>query len=87
MWQQEIIDNPRLPLAVYREVAAHLQLVEGVGVEWLPQTSREFDYLQSQVGGLLIRYPSNLDAASRERLDAILAHYARHYGISRTRPG
>lgn len=45
---------PRLPLAVYREIAAHLQAIDGVRTGLLPQTSREFDYLQSQVGGLWI---------------------------------
>jgi len=38
---------PGLPLAVYREVAAHLQQVEGVETGLLPQTAQRFDYTQS----------------------------------------
>jgi len=33
---------PGLPLAVYREVAAHLQQVEGVETGLLPQTAQRF---------------------------------------------
>ena len=72
--------SPRLPLAVYREVAAHLRQIEGVNTGLLPQTSKEFDYLQSQVGGVWIRY--NADAADRcqPQVEAILTYYGERYG-------
>lgn len=69
------ISSPELPLAVYREIAAHLRQVEGVEVSLIPQTAQVFDYYQSQIGSLRIQYkdPSNL--ASRERVKQILAYY------------
>lgn len=69
-----------LQLAVYREVAAHLRQVPGVEADIIPQTSQQFDYNQSQVGGLWIRYTDASDAASRERVNQILAYYQNHYG-------
>jgi len=78
--KREKVARARVPLAVYRELAAHLQQVRGVAVEILPQASQEFDYLQSQVGGLLLRYPAGLEASETQNLEAILASYARRYG-------
>jgi hypothetical protein len=69
-----------LPLAVYREVAAHLRQVEGVSTELLPQHSQQFDYLESQVGGLWIHYKELADLSSRHRVDQILAYYGDRYG-------
>ena len=74
------ICSPRLPLAVYREVKAHLRQVEGVEVELLPQTSLQFDYLQSQVGGIDLRYTEAATAQSVERVGQILAYYGDRYG-------
>lgn len=71
---------PRLPLAVYREVRAHLRQVAGVEVELLPQTSAEFDYLQSQIGGLEIRYTQTATATSVQQVGQILAYYGDRYG-------
>lgn len=69
-----------LPLAIYREIAAHLQQVSGVHTELLPQTSQQFDYQQSQVGSLQIRYDSEIEPAGRQRVDQILAYYSDRYG-------
>jgi hypothetical protein len=79
---QEIqeIACPNLPLAVYREVAAHLRQVTGVEAELLPQQSQVFDYRQSQIGGLKLRYTSEADAASQQRGQQILAYYGNRYG-------
>ncbi|MGE5658405.1 MAG: hypothetical protein ACM37W_17510 [Actinomycetota bacterium] len=71
---------PKLPLAVYREVAAHLRQVEGVQIGLIPQQSQQFDYSQSQVGGLWIEYPQGTALESRERVDRILAYYSDRYG-------
>lgn len=77
--------NRTLPLAVYREVAAHLRQVEGVQVRLLPQTSQTFDYLDSQVGGLWLEYPvesppSQQDQQRRQRVDQILTYYGDRFG-------
>jgi hypothetical protein len=66
---------------MYREVAAHLRQVKGVDAGLLPQTSQQFDYNQSQVGGLWIKYADTCDSVSRERVNQILAYYQNRYGI------
>jgi hypothetical protein len=70
-----------LPLAVYREVAAHLRQVKGVDVGLMPQTSGQFDYKESQIGGLWIQYGLDAEANSRERVQQILAYYQNRYGV------
>jgi hypothetical protein len=69
-----------LPLAVYREIAAHLRQVTGVQAGLLAQRSQEFEYLKSQVGGLWIRYQPEADEASHLRVEQILAYYGDRYG-------
>jgi hypothetical protein len=71
--------SPQLPLAVYQEVAAHLRQVTGVETGLLPQRSQQFDYLQSQVGGLWIQFTDQADLSSRHRVDQILAYYGDRY--------
>lgn len=75
----------RLPLAVYREMAAHLRQVEGVKTDLLPQTATNFDYLQSQVGGLKIVYPSESSIVKgccsiELKVKSIIRHYENKYG-------
>jgi len=75
----------RLPLAVYREIAAHLRQVEGVKTDFLPQTATNFDYLQSQVGGLNIVYPSDSSIEQPSfsieiKVKSIIRHYENKYG-------
>jgi hypothetical protein len=69
---------PHLPLAVYREVVAHLRQVDGVEVGLIPQQSQEFDYLQSQIAGLWL----DCTTASTDiaKVETILAYYAQRYG-------
>ena len=74
------IKFPRLPLAVYREIAAHLRQVEGVDTGLYPATFEQFDYNQSQVGGLWIQYAPTAGLESRELVDQILAYYQDRYG-------
>lgn len=69
----------RLPLAVYYEIAAHLRQLSGIRVEILPQTDPQFDYLQSQVGGLSIDY-SELSVVDRTKATEILDYYHQRYG-------
>jgi hypothetical protein len=70
-----------LPLAIYREVAAHLGQVGGVEVSLLPQRSPQFDYYLSQVDSLQIRHPDSLSDDDRKRLEQILAYYSDRYGV------
>lgn len=73
----------RLPLAVYREAAAHLKQLESIDVAFIPQTSTEFDYLQSQVGGLQLTpqlSSTPADGLVSDRLVEILQHYAQRFG-------
>ena len=74
------IQFPGLPLAVYREIAAHLRQVEGVETGLYPSSSEQFDYNQSQVGGLWIQYAQTTDPQSREQVAKILAYYRNRYG-------
>lgn len=83
---------PELPLAVYREVAAHLRQVESVeaGLIYRPLNDPQgkFDYRQSQIQALWIAYPEDLsgDCALRistadrnSQIQAILDYYAQRY--------
>lgn len=65
--------SPGLPLAVYREVVAHLQQIPGVDVELLRQQSPEFDYTQSQVAGMRIRHADQ--ATCYAQVERVLAYY------------
>ncbi|MEH2324556.1 MAG: hypothetical protein V7K32_13465 [Nostoc sp.] len=79
METKEKIEFAGLPLAVYREIAAHLHQVEGVEVDLIPQLSQEFDYNQSQIGGLSISCTANSGSESRQRVHQILAYYQNRY--------
>ena len=81
---QDKIEFSGLPLAVYREIAAHLRQVLGVEVGLMPQTSLEFDYNQSQVSGLWISWTPTADAESRERFKQIVAYYQNRYKLPGT---
>lgn len=81
---KEQITYPQLPLAVYREIAAHLRQIDGVNAVLIPYSPEEdqqqqFDYARSQIKGLAIEYSDTLDLQSRERKDEILTYYARRY--------
>jgi len=78
--RSEILCYPNLPLAVYREIAAHLCQLEGVGVKLLPATNTEFDYAHSQVGGLQVNYPDSLTPGDGQQLTAIIEFYGARYG-------
>ncbi|MCZ2200541.1 hypothetical protein [Cylindrospermopsis raciborskii] len=70
------IEFPCLPLAVYREIAAHLCQVKGVHVELVTQTSPEFDYHQSQIKSLYISWQPDSDS---QRIQQILGYYQNRY--------
>jgi hypothetical protein len=77
--QRTKLSSDRLPLALYREVAAHLRQVEGVKTGLLPQQSKTFDYLQSQVGGLWIEVNQELNPQAQTQIQSILDYYAQKY--------
>lgn len=78
--RQYQISCPHLPLAVYRELVAHLLQVAGVEVDLLPQRSQQFDYLQSQVGGVSIQLTPKAGATAQCRVKQILGYYSDRYG-------
>lgn len=78
---------PRLPLAVYREIAAHLRQVTGVETGLTPQQSQQFDYYQSQVGSLWLQYAEDVELAGRQQVDRILAYYSNRYGALEVKRG
>ena len=69
-----------LPLAVYREVAAHLSQVDGVKTGLISQRSPKFDYSQSQIESLQIQVLDSAPLASQGRVEQILAYYGDRYG-------
>ncbi len=74
------VRSPQLPLAIYREVAAHLRQVTGVEARLITQSSQEFDYNLSQVGSLWIEGADDLPPACWEQVEKILTHYGDRYG-------
>jgi hypothetical protein len=81
METKEKVEFTGLPLAVYREVAAHLRQVEGVEVELIPQSSPQFDYNQSQIAGLWISVSPDSGSMSQQRVEQILAYYRDRYTV------
>lgn len=73
---KEQIIYPDLPYAIYREIATHLQQVNGVQTSLVPQDSKSFDYQQSQIKALVIQYYSEF----KPQIEAILNYYASRYG-------
>lgn len=68
-----------LPLAVYREIAAHLCQVEEVETKLLQASTPEFNYNDSQVESLQIQLPV-ANQQSREQVEEILAYYQNIFG-------
>ncbi len=79
---------PQLPLAVYREVAAHLRQIIGVKAGLIVRSSdsgsEKFDYAQSQIAALWLEYPQDLDAKKKKRIDEILDYYGQRYRLWET---
>ncbi len=73
------IHNHKIPLAVYREIAAHLRQVEGIAVAYLTPIDREFSYTESQIGGLEITGANLLTDSAKIRIDSLLKYYADRY--------
>lgn len=71
---------PNLSLTKYREIAAHLQQVDGIKVDLISQTSSHFDYNQSQIEALLLSYTEDFQFKDKERVEEILNYYAEIHG-------
>lgn len=69
---QYAVRFPGMPLATYREVAAHLRSLSGVTVELEWNTASTFQYTDSQIGSMRLTLD---EAADSDRLRAILQHY------------
>jgi hypothetical protein len=80
---QERYTYPKLPLAVYREIVAHLHQVIGVdaGLITKPLTGNQepFDYSASQIEALWLEYAQDLAVESKQQIKAILDYYGKRY--------
>jgi hypothetical protein len=75
---QKEISYPDLPLAIYTEIAAHLEQVDGLTVELIPEDRLDFAYHHSQLKGLRIQTQS--DPQELPLLQSILDYYNELYG-------
>lgn len=73
--RRKITYNPDIALAVYRELASHLEQIDEVNVALFWQESTEFSYLGSQIGGFWLSYPQNLSAQSHVLVENVLNYY------------
>ena len=69
-----------MPLAIYRELVAHLRQVDSVQTGLVPPEATPFDYRASQIGGLWLRYDDNVTQADRDRTRSILNYYTQRFG-------
>lgn len=73
--RSKVVYSPDIALAMYRELASHLEQIEDVKVELFWQESTEFSYLGSQIGGLWLSYPQTIQSQSQALIQNILNHY------------
>lgn len=71
----KITYDPDIALAMYRELASHIEQIEEVSVELFAQESQEFSYLGSQIGGMCLTYPETLTTQTQHLIKNILNHY------------
>ncbi|NJO85683.1 MAG: hypothetical protein HC818_02660 [Synechococcaceae cyanobacterium RM1_1_27] len=69
---QYAVRFPGMPLATYREVAAHLRSLSGVTIDLEWNTAATFQYTDSQIGSMRLTLAEAVDL---DRLRAILQHY------------
>ncbi len=70
-----IIYNPEIALAMYRELASHIEQIENVTTELVWQESTGFSYLGSQIGGMWLTCNQKMSAQSEILIKNILNHY------------
>jgi hypothetical protein len=71
----KIVYSPDIALAMYRELASHLEQIGDVSAELFWQESAEFSYLGSQIGGVWLTYPQSIPEQSQVLIKNILNHY------------
>ncbi len=71
----KIVYQPDIALAMYRELASHIEQIDDVNAELFWQESTEFSYLGSQIGGMWLTYPQSLSEQSQVLIKNILNHY------------
>ncbi|WP_434685055.1 hypothetical protein [Pseudanabaena minima] len=73
-----IVYSPDIALAMYRELASHLeQIDDNINAELFWQESTEFSYLGSQIGGLWLTYPQSIP----EQFQVLIKKILNHYGV------
>ncbi|MEA5488588.1 MULTISPECIES: hypothetical protein [Pseudanabaena] len=78
-----IVYSPDIALAMYRELASHLeQIDENINAELFWQESTEFSYLGSQIGGLWLTYPQSIP----EQFQVLIKKILNHYGVWASEP-
>ena len=82
--QTKKLTCPQLPLAVYREVAAHVRQVEGIDASPIVRSTEseseaKFDYYQSQIAAIQINYGEAATDKDKAQVTEILDYYARRY--------
>lgn len=70
--QSTVVCYEGMPLAVYYELAAHLQSLPNVQAETLWNSTPVFSYHDSQLEGIRIHYSTTMSFAP---IEAILNHY------------
>lgn len=80
--RQKITYQPEITLAMYRELASHIEQIENISCELFEQESLEFSYLGSQIGGVWLTYSQNLSPASKNLMSNILNHYGKWEELS-----
>jgi hypothetical protein len=78
--RQYRVVNPQLPLAVYRELVAHLQQVNRVRATLVEQSATTFDYALSQIESIEIRHPQDLSIEDQQLIEKILGYYGDRFG-------
>lgn len=71
----KVVYKPDITLAMYRELASHIEQIVDVNSELFWQESTEFSYLGSQIGGMWLTYPQSLATQSQILIKDILNHY------------
>lgn len=71
----KIVYHPDIALAMYRELASHIEQIEDINAELFWQESTEFSYLGSQIGGMWLTYPQSISENSQILIKKILNHY------------
>lgn len=74
----KITFSPPLSLAMYKELATHLNQVTSVTTNLYGQDAEEFDYNHSQISAISISYGQKLEK-TEDLVKKILDHYGKWY--------